>query len=168
MTAMSDIQRGVRIRLIFSKLLWAIPDKYMQWWFDAITTVHQYIDKHIERTYREMEERKKAEQPGGPERTDLLWSMAQNLPDDAPALRSNLALIFAPNSDAVTAYITNALWQLSRHPNAWARIREEVLALGDAPLTFTALRNMKYLHAVLNECKSPPQSAWKPRQKRWR
>lgn len=149
--AMLDIQRGARVRLVFSKLRWLMP---MKWWFEAIAYVHQFLDSHVKKTYQEIEEREKRVKAGlevEPERTDLLWNMALNLRDDVVGLRSNIALIFAPNGDPTNSYITNAIWQLARHPAAWEKVREEVLAHGDAPLTFTALRNMKYLMAVLNE-----------------
>ncbi|GME30320.1 Cytochrome p450 protein [Neofusicoccum parvum] len=148
---MLDIQRGARVRLVFSKLRWLMP---MKWWFEAIAYVHQFLDSHVKKTYQEIEEREKRVKAGlevEPERTDLLWNMALNLRDDVVGLRSNIALIFAPNGDPTNSYITNAIWQLARHPAAWEKVREEVLAHGDAPLTFTALRNMKYLMAVLNE-----------------
>jgi cytochrome P450 monooxygenase len=79
--------------------------------------------------------------------------MASNL-QDKEALRSQVCLIFVPNNDTTSIFISHTLWNLARHPEIYEKCRQEVLAVGDAELTFSVLRNMKYLIAILNE------SAW--------
>jgi Cytochrome P450 len=153
--AMLDVLRGGRLRIQLSKAMYLLR---WTWWLKAIGVVHDFVNLHIRRAYQEIEEREERLKAGlevGSERTDLIWYMATNLRDEE-LLRSQLCLIFVPNNDTTSIFISNVLWHLARNPDAWEKCRAEVLAHGDAPLTFEALRGMKYVNAVLNESKSPP------------
>ncbi|CAI7621811.1 unnamed protein product [Penicillium manginii] len=157
--AMTDILRGLRLRLQMSKWLWLFRWKV---WFGAIDIVHEFIDRQVDKAYKE---RAKASKEGvssdknssfgvelKPERGDLLWSMVGNVPEDRERLRSEMLLLFVPNNDTTSIFISNVFWNLARFPEVYAKVREEVLSIGeDAPLTYEALRSMKYLDAVLNE-----------------
>ncbi|KAM5440986.1 hypothetical protein MferCBS31731_004125 [Microsporum ferrugineum] len=157
--AMTDILRGLRLRLQMSKWLWMFRWKR---WLNAIEIVHEFIDREVDRAYIE---RAKEESSGGAndmestfrfqsktERTDLLWSMVRKVPKDKARLRSEMLLLFVPNNDTTSIFISNIFWNLARYPDVYARVREEVLSAGEnAALTYECLRNMKYLQAVLNE-----------------
>ncbi|KAL4759443.1 cytochrome P450 [Aspergillus foveolatus] len=146
--AMVDVLRGLRLRLQWYKYLWLFRH---QAWLDAVGVVHNYLNAHIDRTYKELEEYKRqGKDPEAADRNDLLWYMASNL-QDKEALRSQICLIFVPNNDTTSIFISHILWNLARHPEVYKKCRQEVLALGDAELSFSVLRNMKYLNAVLNE-----------------
>jgi len=160
--AMTDILRGLRLRLQMSKWLWLFRWKV---WFSAIDIVHEFIDRQVDRAY---EERTNTVKGGNanqekssfgvelkPERTDLLWSMVGNVPEDRERLRSEMLLLFVPNNDTTSIFISNVFWNLARYPDVYAKVREEVLSVGeDAPLTYETLRAMKYVDAVLNESRS--------------
>ena len=78
--------------------------------------------------------------------------MVGNLPEDRERLRSEMLLLFLPNNDTTSIFISNVFWNMARHPEVYRKVREEVLAVGeDTPLTYETLRTMKYLDAVLNE-----------------
>lgn len=146
-----DVLRGLRLRLQWYKYIWLFRH---QAWLDAVDVVHKYLNAHIDRTYKELDEYKRqGKDPEAAHRNDLLWYMASNLPDKE-ALRSQMCLIFVPNNDTTSIFISHILWNLARHPEVYEKCRQEVLAVGDAELTFSVLRNMKYLEAILNE------SAW--------
>lgn len=165
--AMVDVLRGLRLRLQWYKYLFLFRH---QSWLDAVAVVHDFLNRHLDRTWRELEEKEEKERANEDkrsrgetavaeraERTDLLWSMAGQL-RDKEALRSQLCLIFVPNNDTTSIFISHILWNLARRPDIYARCRAEVLAHGDAELSFEALRSMKYLNAVMmeSECISPP------------
>jgi cytochrome P450 monooxygenase len=124
--------------------------------------VHDYLNKHIDNTFKELEEMEaiealeKGKHPEEMEestkRTDLLWSMASRLRDKV-ALRSQPCLIFVPNNDTTSIFISHVLWNLARHPDVYAKCHAEIKALGDSELTFETLRGLKYLKAVLDESK---------------
>jgi cytochrome P450 monooxygenase len=136
-----------------SKLLFLHHD---QKWLDAVALVHNFIDGHIETTFNQLEQKKAAKEDSKAlleqERTDLLWDMAQRLPDKL-AVRSQILAVFVPSNDTTSIHIANIFFALARHPHAWAKCREEVLALGSAPLTFEILRGLKYVNWVINESK---------------
>ena len=147
--AMTDVLRGLRLRLQLSKWLWLSKWKT---WNAAIEVVHEFIDNKIDKTYKEKAE--KVTKSSKPERTDLLWTMVGNLPEDRERLRSEMLLLFVPNNDTTSIFISNVFWNMARHPEVYRKVREEVLAVGeDTPLTYETLRTMKYLDAVLNESK---------------
>lgn len=136
---MVEVMRGIRVRLQMSKLLFLHHD---QKWLDAVALVHNFIDGHIEATFNQLEQKKAAKEDIkallGQERTDLLWDMAQRLPDKL-AVRSQILAVFVPSNDTTSIHIANIFFALARHPHEWAKCCEEVLALGSAPLTFEIL-----------------------------
>ncbi|KAM0342045.1 hypothetical protein ACHAPU_009773 [Fusarium lateritium] len=148
--SMLTVLRGGRLRIQFYRFLWAFN---WNWWLEAVYKVHDFVNVHIRSTYAEIEERKRLMAEGkevGPERTDLLWFMASNVPEEEE-LRSQLCLVFVPNNDTTSIFISNCLWHLARHPDAWKKLREEVLACGEEQPTFESLRHMTYLNGVMNE-----------------
>lgn len=149
---MLTVLRGGRLRVQFYRFIWAFN---WNWWLDAVYKVHDFVNVHIRSTYAEIEARKQAVAEGkdvGPERTDLLWFMASNVPEEEE-LRSQLCLVFVPNNDTTSIFISNALWHLARHPEAWQKLRNEVLACGEEQPTFESLRSMVHLNGVMNESK---------------
>jgi len=167
---MVDILRGLRLRLQWYKYLFLFKH---QSWLDAVQVVHNYLDKHIDNTFKyleEMEAMEASEKSKNPEgmvestqRTDLLWSMASRLRDKV-ALRSQLCLIFVPNNDTTSIFISHVLWNLARHPDVYAKCHAEIEALGDSELTFETLRGLKYLNAVLDESKRFPRQSHTSKQ----
>lgn len=158
---MMDILRGGRLRAQTYRFMWAFN---WNWWLDAVDEVHAFVNPHIRSTFTEIDERERRVQKSldvGPERTDLLWSMATNLRDEEQ-LRSQLCLIIVPNNDTTSIFISNCLWYLARHPEAWKKLRLEIANLGEKPLTFETLRGMKYLEGILNESKSPANNQCHP------
>lgn len=156
---MTEVLRGLRLRLQMSKWLWLFRNPK---WFDAVDKVHDFIDTQIAKTYEEVDEHDLrnissktdlSESEKREERTDLLWSMANNLKNERAELRSHMLLLFVPNNDTTSIFISNVFWNLARFPDVYAKVREEVLSYGDVRLTYEVLRSMKYLNAVLNESK---------------
>ena len=96
--SMLGVLRGGRLRIQLSKLLWMFSWRD---WLADIEKVHAFLNAHIRRTYKEIEEWEKKEKAGanlGPEPETLIWYMAKNLRDEE-LLRSQMALIFVPNND---------------------------------------------------------------------
>jgi cytochrome P450 monooxygenase len=154
---MVDILRRLRLRLQWYKYLFLFRH---QSWLGAVQAVHNYINKHIDSTFKELEEMEAMERlktrinpeeaTENTKRTDLLWFMASRLRDKV-ALRSQICLIFVPNNDTTSIFISHILWNLARYPVVYAKCCTEIEALGDSELTFETLRGLKYLQAVLDE-----------------
>lgn len=147
---MVDVMRGVRLRLQMNKFLFLYNDKT---WFDAVALVHRFVDGHIEKTLKQLQDSKTANhstKTTEDERNDLLWVMAKQL-QDKKALRSQILAVFVPSNDTTSILISNAFYALARQPKIWEKLREEVESIGSASLDFESLRSLRYLNWVLNE-----------------
>jgi len=56
--------------------------------------------------------------------------------EDRDAVRQELLNVFLVAHDGAAIALTSIVFDLARHPAVWARLREEVLRLGDAPVIF--------------------------------
>ncbi len=70
---------------------------------------------------------------------------------DRDDIRNQLLNVFLPAHDATSVALTNIFFNLARNPEIYAKLREEILAAGDAEWTFERLKNLKYLQNVMNE-----------------
>lgn len=150
---MLDVLDGGRLRAQLNRLMFL-----RDWtpWLKSVEEIHAFVTPPIQETIKEKHEREKKTKEGAtdlePERTDLLWTMVQNL-EDVEELRSQICLILVANIDTTSVFISNCVWWLARYPDVWDKIRQEVHELGDIPMNFSVLRNMKYLNCVMNESK---------------
>ena len=78
-----------------------------------------------------------------------------NVTDNVAEVRGQLTNIYVPARDGAAIGISNILFFLARSPQAWAKVRADVLA--HAPtghITYELLKSMKYLQHSLSEGKS--------------
>ncbi|KAL7905491.1 cytochrome P450 [Trichoderma velutinum] len=151
-SAMIDIMRGARVRLLMGRFIFLHHDPQ---WHQSIKIVHNFMNEYIQQAYKELAEQKErlgdsADSADDSGRTDLLWDMVQKI-EDPLLMRDQIMAVWFPSNETTSVYISNTIFQLSRHPKVWQRLQEEVQALGDEPLTFTRLRNMQYMNWILNE-----------------
>lgn len=66
-------------------------------------------------------------------------------------MRQELLNVFLATHDDAAIVLTSIVFDLAQHPAVWARLREEVLGLGDAPVTFEGLKSLTYLRWAVNE-----------------
>lgn len=66
-------------------------------------------------------------------------------------IRSELLNILLAGRDTTASMLSNVWWELSRQPEIWARLQQEVRSLNGELPTFEALKCMKYLQAVNSE-----------------
>lgn len=150
---MLDVLDGGRLRAQLNRLMFL-----RDWtpWLKSVEEIHAFVTPPIQETIKEKHERENKVKEGAtdlePERTDLPWTMVQNV-EDVEELRSQICLILVANIDTTSVFISNCVWWLARYPNVWDKIRQEVHELGDIPMKFSVLRNMKYLNCVMNESK---------------
>lgn len=69
-------------------------------------------------------------------------------------LRGMTLNLFTGARDGPAVAISNVFFCLARHPHVWAKLRQEVVAVGDRRLTFELLKSMTYLRYVINESRS--------------
>lgn len=70
---------------------------------------------------------------------------------DKYQIRSELLNILLAGRDTTASLLSNVWWTISKRPDVYARLREEVDALNGERPTFEQIKDMKYLKAVLNE-----------------
>ena len=66
-------------------------------------------------------------------------------------IRNQLLNVFLPAHDATSIALTNIFFNLARNPDIYAKLRQDILAAGDAKWTFERLKNSKYLQDVMKE-----------------
>ena len=142
---------GRRVRL--GVLRWFYWDKK---WYESIRIVHEQVDRYVDKAI-EQQQQEKAKLARGdiceqdtPDRYILLNEMAKQT-QDRDDLRSQILAVFMPGRDSTGYALSNVLHTLARKPEIYQKLREEVLAVGDTPLTFEVLKSMKYTQWVINE-----------------
>lgn len=71
--------------------------------------------------------------------------------DDRVRIRSELLNILLAGRDTTASLLSNVWWMISRRPDVWNRLREEVATLNGEQPTYEQLKDLKYVRAVLNE-----------------
>jgi len=149
---MVTVMKGLRIRLQLSSFLFLHRDKE---WFAACKRIHGFLDTYIDKAYRDLEDEKKgiiARHKDGQPRDDFLWTIARKIPDKLE-LRTQLTGVWIPSNETTSILMSNTLFALARHPEVVEKLRREIIAFGDKPLTFEALRSLVYLRWTVNESK---------------
>jgi cytochrome P450 monooxygenase len=146
---MMKIASGLRLRLQMGRFLFLYHDRE---WEEAIALFRRYMRGHIDRALAQVKEYKKTGKEPVPERTDLIWDVAQQI-QDPELLHAQITGVWFPSIDTTSILISNVFYALARNPSVYAKLREEVLSCENAPLTFELLRGMRYLNWVLNESK---------------
>ena len=112
-----------------------------------------FVDKFVQKglEYREMLDRGKKD-PKADDRYVFLYELVKRTTDPVQ-LRAELINILLAGRDTTASLLSDTWFVLARRPDIWAKLREEVDALGGAKPTFEQIKQMKYLKWVLNECK---------------
>lgn len=144
--AQDDI--GMRLRLgPFDRLR-----KNEKGW-EAIRICHEYIDKFVDEALRyrkELDEEKQA----GNEKTEKYFFIQEvaKQTTDKKRIRDELINILLAGRDTTASLLSNMFFEIARQPAIYAKLREEIAALGGRTPTYEELRNLKYLKWCLNEC----------------
>ena len=100
-------------------------------WQKAIRKVHPFIDKHVARPLAETKPGTDTDTEGDtstPQRYILIHEMAKQIRDPVE-LRFQVLNVFLPARDSTGIAISNVIFNLARHPDIWAELREQALAL---------------------------------------
>lgn len=83
-------------------------------------------------------------------RYDLLSELV-NTTADSVQIRNELLNVLLAARDTTASLLSHTFFELSRHPAVWTSLHHEVARLDGQLPTYTQLREMKYVRAVLNE-----------------
>lgn len=140
--------RGMGTRMQLRKLRFLHRDAK---WNECVATVHAFVDSYVDKALlflasqsgiERSDEREK-------ERYILLHEMAKQT-EDTIELRHQVLHVFLAGHDSSSITVANAIFHLCRHPNAFQKLRAEVLEAKEG-LTFERLKGLKYLQHVVKE-----------------
>ncbi|KAF7941177.1 hypothetical protein EAE99_000814 [Botrytis elliptica] len=134
-------------------------------WFAQCAEVQGIVDELIDAEFKNQA----AAAKGSEVQTDIpynhvLLKELVKMTDDRRYIRDELMNVFFPARDTAGILMGNIIFMLARHPQVWAKLRKEVLDIGDQKLTFELLKSLKYVQAVINETlrlQSPVGGSWK-------
>lgn len=143
-------QIGVERRFIMGAFANLVPQRAF---YRAIKEVHSYVNSHVEKGIRlrlsqKNTEKENAEHNG----KHVFLRELVKLTDERSMLQGQLLGIFFAGRDTTAALLSNLFFALSRNPDVWRRLREEINSLlqGRHP-TLDELKKLKYLSFCLNE-----------------
>lgn len=137
-----------RQRLI-GKLAWSQDRR----WAENIKIVHGFVDKHVAKALENRNERKSdLKHEKSPQRFVLLDEMAE-MTDDAIDLRYQILQVFVPGHESTGSLLSAAMYALAQHPDAWQKLRSEIMATDTEEPTYEIIKSRTYLRYVLNESK---------------
>ncbi|KKY30412.1 putative cytochrome p450 alkane [Diaporthe ampelina] len=142
-------------------------------WDAALVTVHRFVDRYISNALRkkcasspastaptspgskadegsEEEDDSCIVGPDGKKRYVFLYEMAKETSDPIE-LRHELLNVLLAGRDTTASLLSNTFFVLSRRPDIWAKLKDEVDALGGVSPDYDTLRGMKYVRYLLNE-----------------
>ena len=110
-----------------------------------VKTLHSFVDAIISRNL--LNSKQSAELNGKYVFLHELISQTT----DIVKIRSELLNVLLAGRDTTAGFLSNIWFEMSCHPAIWARLQQEVDALDGSLPSFTELKDMKYLKAILNE-----------------
>lgn len=113
--------------------------------------VHDFVDTYVEKglAYRRaLDSKEEKEKDLG--RYVFLHELVKATTDPLQ-IRSELLNVLLAGRDTTASLLSDVFFELARRSDIWAKLREEVNALGGEKPTFQQIKDMKYLKAVLNE-----------------
>lgn len=110
-----------------------------------------FVDKFVQKglEYRRTLDIEKADAKAN-DRYVFLYELVKRTTDPVQ-LRAELMNILLAGRDTTASLLSDTWFVLARRPDIWAKLREEVDALGGEKPTFQQIKDMKYLKWVFNE-----------------
>ena len=111
--------------------------------------VHDFVDSYVEKS---LACRKVAD----PEKTEGRYVFLHELAtrtQDKVQIRSELLNVLLAGRDTTASLLSNVWFEIAKRPDIWAKLQAEISCLEGEKPTFEQIKEMKYLRAVLNECR---------------
>jgi cytochrome P450 len=121
----------------------------------AIQICHRYIEKFVDDalTFRkELDEEKRTSNPQN-DKYYFIQEVAKQT-TDKKRIRDELINILLAGRDTTASLLSNMFFEISKKPEIYAKLREEIASFEGRTPTYEELRNLKYVKWCLNECKS--------------
>ena len=146
--------KGVQRRVTLAPILPILPRDHQ--WERACNEVLSVFDKYIEPAMAERRAgpallNKVSQREETPRKRLSVLHELVDLSQDPLFIRDQLISLFLPLHDATPVGISYLFLQMSMAPKVYAKLRAEVLEVGDVTLTFEVLKSMKYVQCVIKE-----------------
>jgi cytochrome P450 len=146
--AFNEVQRVQNIIARVSKMRHYVP-KASFW--KGLDVMNRFINFYIERALA-----LDPEELNSKAKSDKGYTFLHELASftrDRKVLRDQIVAVLLAGRDTTASTLSWVIYELSRHPHAVKKLREEILStIGkDAMPTYEHLKNMPYLKAILNE-----------------
>ena len=115
--------------------------------------IRQFVDNFIQKVFV-AQRRRKSEKFDGVEKRTLLIDKLTHSKKSAIELREDVLHLFLGARDTTGSLLSNLWFVLARRPDVWAKLRQEVAALGPGRPSLENLKGMKYLQCCIKECTS--------------
>ncbi|KAI1817470.1 cytochrome P450 [Poronia punctata] len=143
-------QRGCGVRLILGPML-RFLHRDPKWWADC-DTVNKFLDQRVDEALNRLENTSSTQQTDlGNDRPLYLIDEMAKTTQDRLTLRFQMQNVFTPAHDGAAVTLSNAFFHLSRKPEVWEKLREEILPTKDVPITYDLLKTYQYLKNVIRE-----------------
>jgi Cytochrome P450 len=116
-------------------------------WNYSDTVVIEIVDHWVEKS---LSTKQPISTSAGTQRYLFLQELASQTTDKKRIRAEAISVLFA-SRDSTAALLTNVWFELSKRPDIWARLSQEIATLNGSKPTYEELKNLKYLRAVLNE-----------------
>ncbi|KAF2088762.1 cytochrome P450 52A12 [Saccharata proteae CBS 121410] len=127
----------------------------------AIAIVHKYVDEYVdaavalrEKTATPTSSSDDEKDANNDSTSKKQYSFLRELANDSndrEKIRSELLSVLLAGRDTTAALLSNVFFVLSRRPDIWRRLRNEVDQLDGQKPSFSQLKEMRYLNWVLDE-----------------
>ena len=122
---------------------------------DACRVVHTFVNRIVRQALERKvpEDAEKSINSDGREERYTFLSELLRSTRDPKQLRDELLSILLAGRDTTASLLSNTFHVLARRPDIWTKLKAEVDELKGEKPGYEALRNMKYIKYILNECK---------------
>ncbi|UNI15422.1 hypothetical protein JDV02_001957 [Purpureocillium takamizusanense] len=146
--AFTEVQRAQVMLTFLAPVSWFVPtSKYKARVKYIERFIEPYIEKALHLTPAELEELSKSDRE-----FTFLHNIALSS-QDPKVIRDQIIAVLLAGRDTTAATLSWAMYELSRYPRIWSKLREDVFKhVGDSRSpTYEDLKNLTYLTHVLNE-----------------
>ncbi|KAH0526268.1 hypothetical protein TsFJ059_009614 [Trichoderma semiorbis] len=117
---------------------------------EACKTCHKFADKYVQKALDQRHREKAGASSGKPKAATLLGELMKET-EDPLELRCQLLHLLLAGRDTTASLLSSTFFILSKRPDVWAKLRQEVLQYGNVLPTTAQIQECKYLSFVLKE-----------------
>ena len=152
--SMQRALQGVQRRVALGPILPIVPRDVQ--WEEACYEVNSFFDRYIDLAITEsldlsVQVSDVSRQEETPKKRLSVLSELMDQSKDRLYIRDQLLSVFLPLHNSGPIVISNIFFQVARAPEVFAKLRAEVIEIGDVELTFEILKSLKYLQCVIKE-----------------